>query len=975
MNYVPLYVKTEYSLLSSMIKIDEYVKKGKELGLTTLGISDNNMSGAYEFYKECKKNGIKPLIGLEVMLEEPFLLYAKNEKGYKNLNHLSTLASKEPLTIEILTNYSNDLICLLPFQSNSLYSTLNKLYRDLYRGYSTQEEKNQINGKTLFLLPVLSLTEEDHQYLKYVEAIKKGVLLEEIVLESSTYLEKIDKIKEIFPDSLVIIEEISSLIELEINKVPDLLPIYPCPNSMNEQEYLRLLCKEGLKKRFGETVNRIYIDRLKYELDIIQKMGFSNYFLVVADYVKFAKEHDILVGPGRGSAAGSLVSYCLEITDIDPIPYNLLFERFLNPERITMPDIDIDFEYSRREEVIKYCMNKYGIKKVAGIITFGTLGAKQVIRDVGRVMNLPLKQVDFFCKLLDSKLLLHENYSQNSRLKKFVDDDNEMRMLYKAGLKLEGLKRHASIHAAGIVMCSQDLDDIIPLTYHDNMYLTGYSMNYLEELGLLKMDFLALKTLTTIQHILAEVRKEHDINFDTIPMNDINAIKIFNDANTIGVFQFESHGMLNFLRKFKINNFEDIVAALALYRPGPMGNIDTYIKRKNGKEQVNYFDTTLEPILKPTYGILIYQEQIMQVANIMADYSLGEADVLRRAMSKKKEEVMLNEQDKFISRSIAKGYSKELSMEVFQLILKFAAYGFNRSHSVAYGIISYKMAYLKAYYPAYFMKSLLTESIGKSIDTKDYIYECKLNNIKILEPDINYSKEEYLVQNEEIRFPLSGIKNLGINAVKSIVEERDRDPFKDIYDFVKRTYGKSVNKKTLENLIDAGCFEGFGLNKRTLHENLDVIINYGDLIKDLTEEYALKPEIEIYPEYSKKECMQKELEVFGFYLSNHPVTEYRLKERTIPVDQIELYFDKFIDIIILVDDIKEISTKTGDKMCFITGSDEIATIDIVLFPRTYKQYPELSKGMILKINGKIEKRFDQYQVVVQKLKLINDLNE
>lgn len=972
MNFAPLYVKTEYSLLESMIRIEEYVSYAKTLGYQMLGISDTTMSGAYEFYKACRKEGIKPLLGFEVQLKGfPLLLYAKDEIGYRNLNQLSTIQSKDSLTELELTQFSASLICLLPVTSQGLYPSVNKIYPEIYFGYRTEQERELIKDhRKIPLVPISALKKHELECLSYLEAIKRGVLLEEVEQPSSTYLMTEEEWQKYLPSAFVDGKEFYEELKVTIDYIPDLLPIYETPGKIPQYEYLKHLCKEGLKRRFGLTVSKVYIERLKYELEVIHKMGFCNYFLVVWDYVKYAKEHGILVGPGRGSAAGSLVSYCLRITDVDPLYYNLLFERFLNPERITMPDIDIDFEYLRREEVIQYCIQKYGLKKVAGIITFGTLGAKQVIRDVGRVMNLPLKQIDFTCKLLDSKLDLRENYKVGAKLRDFIQGEESLRKLYQVATKLEGLKRHTSIHAAGIVMSNQELDQIIPLVYHDTMYLTGYSMNYLEELGLLKMDFLALKTLTTIQNILEEVQKQKAISFDQIPMNDPSAIQIFYDVNTIGIFQFESRGMMNFLRKFKPNSFEDIVAALALYRPGPMGNIDLYIRRRNGKETVDYLHPDLEPILKPTYGVLIYQEQIMQVANVMAGYSLGEADVLRRAMSKKKEEILLKERDKFITRSLERGYTESLSQKVYDLILKFADYGFNRSHSVAYALIAYKMAYLKAYYPAYFMKSLLTEAIGKSVDTKDYIYECKLNHICIVAPDINYSKEQFLVEQEQIRFPLTGIKNLGMNSVRSILEERQQGLFQDIYDFVRRTYGKSVNKKTLESLIDAGCFDSFHLTKRTLHENLDLIVNYGDLVKDLGEEYALKPELEIYPEYSQKECMKRELEVFGFYLSNHPVTEYRLKQRTVPLDQIEFFFDKTIDLIVIIDDMKEIMTKNSEKMCFITGSDEVATIDIVLFPKIYQQYFDLEVGMILKVMGKVEKRFDKYQIVVRSLELL-----
>ena len=758
---------------------------------------------------------------------------------------------------------------------------------------------------------------------------------------------------------------------MKLEKELDLLPVYDCPNKMNSEQYLKDLCREGLKKIFGERVSKIYVERLKYELDVINQMGFANYFLVVWDYVKYAKENGILVGPGRGSAAGSLVSYCLNITTVDPIKYNLLFERFLNPERITMPDIDIDFEDKRREEVINYCINKYGSKKVVGIITFGTLGSKQIIRDVGRANGNDVKVIDYLAKMLDSKLTLQQNYNSSKKLQDYLRQDPDLTKIYAVAIRLEGLKRHTSIHAAGIVMSSKELDDVIPIVKnHDGFYTTGYSMEYLEDLGLLKMDFLGLRNLTLIEDVISNLNKDNvKIEFDNIPMDDEKAYKIFENVNTIGIFQFESTGMMNFLRKLKPNNFEDVSSAIALFRPGPMDNIDLYIKRKKEKENIDYYHPNLKPILEPTYGIIVYQEQIMQIANIMAGYSLGEADVLRRAMSKKKEDVLISERNKFIQRSNNLGYTLEVGNKVYDLIVKFAAYGFNRAHSVAYSIISCKMAYLKANYPKYFMKSLLSMVIGSEIKTKEYIYEARLNNIDILKPDINLSDEYYKIEEFGIRYPITNIKNIGINGVKTIIEERKNGKYKDIFDFVVRTYGKSVNRKTIESLIDASAFSSFGLNKATLHNNIDKIINYADIAVDDT---VLKPEIDIIKEYEKKDILAKENEIFGFYLSSHPITDYKLRyPDTINIQNINEYFDKNIDVLIYIDSLREVQTKTKETMLFISASDEINSIDVVLFPRVYEKYSKIKKDDILLVNAKVEKRFDKYQLIANEITKIN----
>ena len=542
-------------------------------------------------------------------------------------------------------------------------------------------------------------------------------------------------------------------------------------------------------------------------------MGFCDYFLIVADYVNYAKTHNCYVGPGRGSAAGSLVSYCLNITTIDPIYYQLLFERFLNPERITMPDIDVDFEADQRDHIVSYCIEKYGKKKVAPIITFGTLGAKQVIRDVARVMNLVPSKVDSLAKLLDSKCTLQENYAQNHKLQELIKNDPIFSSIYQISLQLEGFKRPTSIHAAGVVMSKYDLDDMIPLVCNDSYYLTGYSMDYLENLGLLKMDFLVIRTLNSVHQMVLEIQKKQpEFSLETIPLTDQKTLELFMDANTLGIFQFESAGMIQFLKKLKPNTFEELFAAVSLFRPGPMDNIDHYIKRKKGLETIDYFHEDLKPILKTTYGIIIYQEQVMQIAHTLAGYTLGEADVLRRAMSKKKEDVLLEEKEKFITRSQKLGYEKQLATSIYDLILKFASYGFNRSHAVAYARLAYQMAYIKAHYPLCFMKNLLTLGLLSETKTKEYIYECKLNQIVILKPDIQKSEKEYVIEENKIRFPLTGIKNVGMNAVDAIMKEKSIKEFTDIFDFVKRLYGKSMNRKTLESLILSGCFDRFGIN-------------------------------------------------------------------------------------------------------------------------------------------------------------------
>jgi len=956
MSFVPLNIKTNNYLLKSMIKIKELVKIAKDNNIPALTITDNNMYGVLDFYKECKNNNIKPIVGLEININDlKIILYSINYKGYQNLIKLSTIMSNENLTLDILDTYQNNLICIVPYQSRRLYKDLNKIYNYIFIGYQNEEEKQKIKSTNIvFLNEILCINKEDEKYLKYLKAIKEGTLaenIEEIVNSSLLPLKNLNEKNN---------ERIFDLCNLEIEFHQKLMPKI----NENSPKLLKDKCVYSLKQIFGQKAPKKYVERLKYELNTINQMGFSDYFLIVADYIKYAKENDILVGPGRGSAAGSLVSYLLNITTIDPLKYDLLFERFLNPERITMPDIDVDFEDLKRDKVIEYCINKYGEKKVAPIITFGTLGPRQVLKDVGRVLDIQIKKLDILCKMIDPRISLTQNYNQK-RVKDFLEINKELKKVYKIALKFEGLKRHTSIHAAGVVMSDTDLDEVIPLDKNHNFYTTAYDMTYLEEIGLLKMDFLALSNLTLISKIIKEIK---ELSFDTIKENDQKTFQLFQSANTIGIFQFESDGMINFLRKFKPNSFNDLVAALALFRPGPMQNIDTYIRRKQGKEKIDYIHKDLEDILKPTFGIIIYQEQIMQIASTMAGYTLAEADILRRAMSKKKEDVLLKEKDKFINKSINKGYAKEKAEEVYNLILKFANYGFNKSHSVAYAMISYKMAYLKAHYPKIFIKNLLDSAINSEKKTMDYIYESKLNNINVSLPDINKSTNNYIIDNENIIYPLSNIKNIGTIATNTILEERGKGLFKDIFDFVKRCYGKAVTSKVIENLILAGAFDKLGYNRKTLIENLEVILNYSE-IGELLGEDAFKPELTIKEEYSKNELMNWEKEIFGFYISNHPITEYKLKNKNnIELKNINHYFDKMISTIIYVDKIKIINTKKGDKMMFITGSDEITKIDLVAFPTTYNKYQNIEKGDILEINGRVEKRFDKMQIVINDLK-------
>ena len=973
MKYTALQVKTSYSILQSLNTIEKLVKEAKSLGYTSLAITDhNNMFGVPEFYQTCLKYELKPIIGLELTTEDKdILLYAINNKGYKNLVKLSTIASEKNITIDILSKYKEDLILIIPYQYYN--EKIFNLFEYKYVGYKNKEEQEKIKEDKVLINDVSYLKKNDYKYLDYLYMIKELKTIGEYELNThkGKHLLTEEEVLDLSNERDIINTNIiKDMCNVELTHNPNLLPIYD--ESKEAYEYLKYLCNKGLKKRLNNEVSKVYKDRLDYELKIINQMNFCNYFLVVWDYVKYAKLNNILVGPGRGSAAGSLVSYTLGITDIDPIKYNLLFERFLNPERVTMPDIDIDFDSEKRQEVINYVTKKYGEKKVAGIITFDTLAAKQVIRDIGRILEISITDIDNICSILSPRETLKEALKNNIKLKRIIDNDIKLQKLYDIAIKLEGLPRNIGIHASGIVMSRIDLDETIPL-YKNNrgIYTTSYSMNYLESLGLLKMDFLGISNLTLIAEVINNIREKEKLNitFTNIPLDDKKTLDLFKKAETDGIFQFESPGIRRFLEKLQVSSFDDIIAALALYRPGAMDYIDNYIRRKEGKEKVEYLDETLKPILESTYGIIIYQEQILEIARVFAGYSLGEAYILRRAISKKKEEILIKEKPKFIEKSINNGYSKETSEKIYNLILKFANYGFNKSHSVGYAIVAYKMAFLKTYFFKYFESSILNNVIGNEVKTKIYIEEIKQHNIKILPPNINLSTDKYEIEVKGIRGPLSIIKNIGTSVSKEIINKRKERPYKDFIDFVCRNYSTSINKKTILSLIKAGAFNSMEYNEKTLINNLDNIINYAEIKSDAGLIELAPPELIKYEDYNQEEIINNQLDSFGFYLSEHPTNMYK-KNTDISTKEINKYFDRNITMVLLIDRIKEVTTKNNDIMAFLTASDEFGSISLTLFPKTYKQYNDIKRKNIIKIKGHVEKRYDQYQVVVNILKVL-----
>lgn len=950
--FYPLGVKTDFSILKSLIKIEDYILYAKNNGLNVIGILDDNLNSSHIFYEMCKKNNIKPVIGLDIIIEDKEVyLYPVNYHGLTNLFKFCSLEEK---SFKTLKNYSEDIICVINYESLEICENMKNIFSKVFLSFKTDEERVDelsISEDVIYINETLSLTEEASKYINYLDMINKNITLGEFSLKD--YRESILEIKEYDTSKL------TNLIDIEFPNAASYIPVYV----ENSQEYLKNLAIKGLNKRLSNDVPLKYKERLLYELDIINKMGFSNYFLIVFDYVRYAKKNGILIGPGRGSAVSSLVSYSLGITEIDPLKYNLLFERFLNPERITMPDIDIDFEYERVDEVFNYVKEKYGSEYVARIITYGTFQAREAIRTVGKINNVKENLIQSLLQFIDSKKTLKGNLNKN--VLEVINRNSLLKKVYKEACVIEGLKKNESMHAAGVVISSVKLTDVIPIIKKSDITLTGYTMNELESLGLLKMDFLALKNLTIIKNTIRKI--DNNFNLMAIPLNDEKVYTLFKEAHTLGIFQFESFGMKSFLKKFKPDKFEDLVLALAVYRPGPMENIDVLCDRKNKHFKYSTFDESLKNILDETYGIIVYQEQIMEILRTMGNYSYAHADVVRRAISKKKVEVMESERKIFIEESIKNGYSKECAEEVFKFIEKFASFGFNKSHSVAYALLAYEMAYLKVNYKCEFYASLLNTNIGGEEKTKEYITEAKGNDIKIIKPSINKSSYLYECENNTILLPFRSIKGISSQVTDGIIKERENGEFKSFNDFLARCYKKIVNQNIVEILIKAGVFDDLGINRKTLITNINSSITYAELIRDLDSSLVSEPVMNEVDEFDDGELMNMELSLYGFYVTNHPASKY---VNSFKQANIKENFDKVVDTVVLVEKIKKIKTKNGDDMAFLEASDETGTSEFTIFKEAFPGLKDVFVGSLVKVRGRVEKRMDKYQIVVSNISKI-----
>ena len=956
MKYSPISFKTDYSLLTSLIKVDDIIDYAINNHLDYIGILDDNPYGIMDFYTKCLRNNIKPIIGIKINVGGgDIYLYIEDYEGYKSIINIHNLIINNKLTINDVIKNNVGLKCVLPYESYNLYGRF-KLAFKCYLGYKSKEElKNAslISKDVLLINEILMFSDKDTNILKVLYKI-----------DDKSYEGNDNYILNVDEEDIKSINDFINDINLEIPFNNRFIPSFTSSKE-ESKKLLESLSIKGIKKRLNDNVSDIYKKRLKYELSIIEKMDFIDYFLIVYDYVKYAKKNNIYVGPGRGSAAGSLVSYSLGITDIDPIKYDLLFERFLNPDRITMPDIDIDFEDVKRIDVINYVREKYGEKKVSLIVAYGTLGSRQVIRDVFKIFNVDEDLINKLSKLINPRIKLKDNI-ENKELYNMLEENNLM-TYYKVAMKIEGIKKHTTIHAAGVVISSINIGEIVPIFKTNDGILAGYVPEYLERLGFLKMDFLALRNLTTMHSVIDLIKeKEPTFNIKDIPLDDEKTLKLFQSGYTDDVFQFESNGMKKFLKKLKPTSFDDLVAANALFRPGPMQNIDEYIDRKNNNKSFSYPSEEVKTILKNTYGIMIYQEQIMLILSKMAGYSLKEADIIRRAMSKKKRNVIEKEKTRFIKESVNRGYSEKQAEDIYKAIIKFSEYGFNKSHSVAYAYLGYQIAYLKANYKDLFNLNSLNNNLSSEEKLKKIISDAKEKGYTIVKPNINTSKLEYEYEGNKLILPLSLIKNVSSNVCEQILSNA---PYEDYIEFFKKNYNKGINRVTIEALIKAGAMDNFGYSKNTLLENIDSIITYLELCNSLDESLIMKPEI---VKSSRLDDETSEKDLFGFYISDHPAISAR-ESNMIRIQDAKKYLNKIVKFVGLVENLKVIDTKNKEKMAFLKIGDESGSIEGVIFPKKNHYIDMIKEEYLISVIARINFRNDEYQAIIEEVSNINNI--
>ena len=1059
MNFTHLHVHTEYSLLDGSNKIKEYVARVRELGMDSAAITDHGvMYGVNDFYREAKAAGINPILGCEVYVapnsrfdrevgsdEDRYyhlVLLAENNQGYANLMKIVSLGFVEGFYYrprvdkELLRQYHEGIIALsaclageVPrYLTRGLYEEARQTaleYQEIFGkdNYFLELQDHGIPDQRLVNQQLLRMSEElhiplvatndvhytyeddvaAHDILLCIQTGKKLTDENRMRYEGGQYFVKSpEQMAELFPYALQALEnthKIAKRCHVEIEFGVTKLPRFDVPSPYTSWEYLNKLCYEGLDERYGDRAEELK-PRLKYELDTIQKMGYVDYFLIVWDFIRYARDHGIPVGPGRGSAAGSIVSYTLGITQLDPIRYNLLFERFLNPERVSMPDIDVDFCFERRQEVIDYVVRKYGKDCVAQIVTFGTMAARGVIRDVGRVMDLPYALCDSIAKMIPQELniTIDKALEMNHELKALYDTDEKIKELINMSRRLEGLPRHTSMHAAGVVISQKEVDEYVPLSRAaDGTIVTQFTMTTLEELGLLKMDFLGLRTLTVIDNAVRLVAKDTGRKLDMLKIdyNDRAVLDSIGTGKTEGVFQLESGGMKNFMKELKPQSLEDIIAGISLYRPGPMDFIPQYIRGKNNPEMITYDCPQLQPILEPTYGCIVYQEQVMQIVRDLGGYTLGRSDLVRRAMSKKKAAVMAKERQNFVYGNkeedvpgcIANGIDEKTANKIYDDMTDFAKYAFNKSHAAAYALVAYQTAYLKYYYPVEFMAALMTSVIDNPPKVAEYILTCRQMGIRILPPDINVGEAGFTVDGKNIRYGLSAIKSIGRPVIDAVVEERTLGgSYRSLKDFIERLTGKETNKRTIENFIKSGAFDGLGgtrkqfmmiyadIMDRIAHEKKSSMTGQMTLFDLMGEEDKREYEIQLpkVGEYDKEQLLAFEKEVLGIYVSGHPLEKYEALWKHVitnvtsdfALDE-ETGHSKVMDgnravIGGILTDKRVKYTKTNKTMAYLTVEDLVGTVEVVVFPKDYEknlQYLNVDDRVF--IRGRVSSEDDQ----------------
>ncbi len=1059
MAFTHLHVHTEYSLLDGSNKIKEYVKRIKELGMDSGAITDHGvMYGVIDFYKEAKVNGIKPILGCEVYVapdsrfdkeltggEDRYhhlVLLAENNTGYSNLMKIVSIGFTEGyyykprVDMEVLNKYHEGIIALSACLAGEVPRLIVKglyqeakncvqKYLDCFgRGNYFLELQDHgipaqktVNASLMRIskemdIPLVATNdihytyaedEKSHDILLCIQTAKKVSDSDRMRYDGGQYYVKSElEMRELFPyaqeavtNTALIAERCNVEIEFGVTK----LPRFEVPKGYDSWTYLNKICFDGLKERYPDDDGTL-VEKLNYELDVIKNMGYVDYFLIVWDFINWSRENGIPVGPGRGSAAGSIVSYCLQITNIDPIRYGLLFERFLNPERISMPDIDIDFCYERRQEVIDYVSQKYGADKVVQIITFGTMAAKGVIRDVGRALDLPYNFCDSIAKMIPNELniTIERALEINPEFRELYKNDEQVHYLIDMCKRLEGLPRHTSMHAAGVVICQRPADELVPLSRgSDGSITTQFPMTTIEELGLLKMDFLGLRTLTVIKNAVENVEKTTGIfiDVDKIDYDDKKVLASLGTGKTDGVFQLESQGMKNFMKELKPQSLEDVIAGISLYRPGPMEFIPAYIRGKNNHAEVTYACPQLEPILAPTYGCIVYQEQVMQIVRDLGGYTMGRSDLVRRAMSKKKASVMEQERANFVHGNeaeqvpgcTANGIPEAVADHIYDTMIDFAKYAFNKSHAACYAVVAYQTAYLKYYYPVEFMAALLTSVIDNSSKVSEYIMVCRSMGIKILPPDINEGEVGFSVSNAAIRYALTAIKNVGRPIINAIVEERRaHGAYQSLKDFIERTQGNDVNKRAIENFIKAGAFDSFGATRKQhmsvyvqilediTHSKRGITAGQLSLLDIVSDEQREELEIKLpdVGEYEKELLLSFEKEVLGFYVSGHPMEEYQaLWEKHISAKTSDFFLDEETNAVLLQDgatatiggmiaDKKIKYTKNDKIMAFLTLEDLVGSVEVIVFPNAYEKYSaQLMEDNKVFIEGRISVEEDR----------------